>query len=461
MKKCTVVGIIAVLLVSLIACSSTDPVADRNRNSKKVDKVSDISGTVRVALAGWQLDDGIDALTGAKSIGFNTFVKETFNQMYPNIKLEVTQIPWENAQAKQKALLLSKDVDVLYTGGAFASQFYQQGLLRDIDDLIEQDKDFNPDIYLKGLWENSYSTRSLDGTKQFGLPTVLGKRAIVYDKKIFDDWGVEYLSDHPTPEEVLEKAKRMTGKNPKTGKKNYGLWFSGNNINQSTFVALSYAYKVDGGIGSLDDLKNIEWKIDTPEMKKVLAWLEEAAKYAPKAFVNGQGIENFGLENNDVAIALDNGGGSAFTEYRSSGNTELIERFVPVLNLGPNGEGWVAMDPVIMAKDVKDVDSAWEVMKFLAGYETQRHNYENFLMTPTLKEADFTDSKDVYTKKAMEIAEHANPTLMDEANPFYNSKMVPQINGFISDAASGKAPDIKKLLSKMQQEAVEWSKNQK
>ena len=36
--------------------------------------------------------------------------------MYPNIKLEVYQIPWENVKAKQTAMLLSGDADVLYTG---------------------------------------------------------------------------------------------------------------------------------------------------------------------------------------------------------------------------------------------------------------------------------------------------------------------------------------------------------
>jgi multiple sugar transport system substrate-binding protein len=426
----------------------------------EVDLVSEMEGTVRIALAGWQLENGIDALTGEESIGFNQYVEQVFQKMYPNITLEVTQIPWENVRAKQQAMLLSNDVDLLYTGGAFAYQFYQQGLLRDIDDLIEGDPAFDPSIYLEGLWENAYSARSPDKTKQFGIPTVLGKRMIVYDKKIFDDWGVEYLTENPTPEEVLEKAKQMTGTNPVTGEQNYGLWFSGNSLNQSTFVALTYAYGAKGGEGTLADLGEIEWQINTSEMAKVFEWLAEAAQLAPPAFVNGQGAENFGLENNNIAIAIDSTGGAAFSEYRSGGNTELIERFVPVLNFGPNGEGWVATDPIIMAKNVQNVEAAWEVMKFLAGYETQSWNYQNFLGTPTLKEADFVDPNDIYTAKAMEIAAMADPTLMDEANPYYSSEMVPAINGFISQAANGNPPEIAGFLERLQQEAESWSAGQ-
>lgn len=452
----TLLGFV-VLFVS--ACSSSSGNNHDNSKTDDVAVVSEIEGTVRIALAGWQLENGIDALTGKESIGFNHYVEETFNKMYPNITLEVTQIPWENARAKQQALLLSDDVDILYTGGAFAYQFYQQGLLRDIDDLIENDPGFDPGIYLEGLWENSYSAVSPDKAHHFGIPTILGKRMIVYDKQIFDDWGVEVLSDNPTPEEVLEKARQMTGINPKTGEQNYGLWFSGNSLNQSTFVALTYAFGAKGGEGTLADLKSIEWQLNTPEMVQVFEWLKEAAALAPPAFVNGQGAENFGLENNNIAIAIDSTGGAAFSEYRSTGNTELIERFVPVLNLGPNGEGWVATDPIIMAKNVQNVEAAWEVMKFLSSYRTQKWNYENFLSTPTLREADFVDEKDIYTAKAMEIAAMANPTLMDEANPFYSSEMVPVINGFISQAANGNPPDIEQFLEDLQQKAESWSAN--
>jgi len=456
MKKRLIFPLVLVVVLLFSACG---PAGGKGTNMD-VELVSEMEGTVRVALAGWQLENGIDALTGEESIGFNQFVEDVFSKMYPNIHLVVTQIPWENVRAKQQAMLLSNDVDVLYTGGAFAYQFYQQGLLRDIDDLIEGDPNFDPSIYLEGLWNNAYSVVSPDKAHRYGIPAVLGKRMIVYDKKLFDDWGVEYLSENPTPEEVLEKAKQMTGTNPVTGEQNYGVWFSGNSLNQSTFVALSYAFGAKGGEGTLADLGSIKWQLNTPEMAKVFEWLGEAATLAPPAFINGQGAENFGLENNNIAIAIDSTGGAAFSEYRASGNSELIERFIPVLNLGPNGEGWVATDPIIMAKNVQHVEAAWEVMKFLSGYETQRWLHENFLNTPTLKNADYVDPKDIYTAKAMEIAAMANPTLLDEANPFYSSEMVPAINGFISLAANGSAPDIASYLEDLQSDAESWSASQ-
>ncbi|GIO66370.1 extracellular solute-binding protein [Paenibacillus cookii] len=459
MKKLLLLLMSSLLTLSLAACSGgsdTDVTG-----GVEIKKVSDMKGNVRVALAGWQLDNGINAQTGNPTIGLNEYLEQTFNKMYPNIKLELYQIPWENVKAKQSAMLLSGDVDVLYTGGAFASQWYQDGLLRDLDDLIKEDTSFDPNIYLAGIMNNSYSTKSPDGSKQFGIPVALGRRMTIYDKKLFEDWGVEPLSAKADPAEILEKAKKMTGKNPKTGEDNYGLYWSGNSLNGSTFVALTLAFGAKGAEGTLKDVKNIKWHLNTPEMVKVMEWLKEAAKLPPAGFVNAQGAENFGLERNNIAIALDSTGGSTMSEYLSNQNKELLDRFEPVMNMGPKGEGWVAVDPFVMAKNAKDVKASWEVLKFLTSPMTQRYMYDNFSLTPTLKNADFVSSEDKYVKKALEIAEVGHSELMDEANPFYMSDIVPAVNGFISKAATGNAPDIQTFLDDLQQRAEKWSANLK
>lgn len=459
MKKALLLLMSCVLVLSLAACSGgsdTDVTG-----GVEIKKVSDMKGTVRVALAGWQLDNGINAQTGNPTIGLNDYLDQTFYKMYPNIKLELYQIPWENVKAKQSAMLLSGDADVMYTGGAFASQWYQEGLLRDLDDLIKEDKSFDPNIYLAGIMNNSYSTKSPDGTKQFGIPVALGRRMTIYDKKLFEDWGVEPLTAKADPAEILEKAKKMTGKNPKTGEDNYGLYWSGNSLNGSTFVALTLAFGAKGAEGSLKDVKSIKWHLNTPEMVKVMEWLKEASKLPPAGFVNAQGAENFGLDKNNIAIALDSTGGATMNEYQSKKNKDLLDRFEPVLNMGPKGEGWVAVDPFIMAKKAKDVKASWEVLKFLTSPMTQKYMYDNFAQTPTLKNADFVSPEDKYVKKALEIAEVGHSELMDEANPFYMSDIVPAVNGFISKAATGNAPDIQKFLDDLQARAEKWSANLK
>lgn len=461
MKKTVLICLAFIMVFSLVACSSGNSSVEVDGDAPEISSKSDISGTVRVALAGWQLDNGIDPLTGSESIGMNQFLDETFKKMYPNIKLEIYQIPWENAKAKQYAMMLSKDVDVMYTGGAYAAQWYQEGLLRDIDDLIAGDSDFDSNIYLDGVLNNSYSTKSLDKKNQFGIPAVLGRRMTIFDRKLFEEWGVEPLSDKATPEEILNASLKMTGKNPKTGEDNFGIYWSGNSINGSTLVGLTLAFGAKGAEGSLSDMKNIKWQLNSPEMVKVFEWLKKAAPLAPPGFVNAQGAENFGLAKNNIAIGIDMNGGSTMSEFRTSGDKTQLDRFEATMNIGPNGESWVAVDPFIMTKDAKDVKASWEVMKFLAGYETQKHNYKYFAYTTTLKDPDFIMPEDKYVKKALEIANVAHSELMDEANPFFLSDISPAANGFISQAANGNAPDIQTFLDDLQKRAENWSKNLK
>ncbi|MDC3418038.1 ABC transporter substrate-binding protein [Aquibacillus salsiterrae] len=451
--------VVCMLSVFTLAACSSESGSVEGQNSD-IEVVSDIEGTVRVALAGFQLEDGMDPITGVENKGMKTFIKEQFTPRYPNIKVELTQVPWENAKAKQTAMLQSGDVDVLYSGGAFASQWNQKGLLKPLDGLIENDDSFDSSLYLEGLWKGSYSTKSFDKTVHFGIPAVLGRRVTIYDQEIFDQWGVEPLSENPSPQEVLEKAKQMTGENPETGKQNYGLWFDGKSLNASTFVALTHAFGAPGAEGSLDDLANIKWKLNSPEMVKVLEWIEEAAQLPPSGFVNAEGAENFGIEGNDIAIRLDGSGAATMGEVRATDDDALIDRFKPVLNLGPDGQGWVAVDPYVMAKDAQNVEASWEVLKFLTGYEAQKHNYENYTMTPTLADADFVSDQDTFMKVAADIASVTKSTLMDEANPFFSSEITPAINGFISKASNGNAPEIQPFLDNLQERAEKWSANQ-
>ena len=468
MKKSVFAWLSMIMLVmSVVACSSNSqetsaPAASSSSAasegaSEGAGQASDVSGTVRVALAGtWQLEDGIDPITGRELVGLKKTIKEKFETKYPNIKLEISEVPWENAQAKQKALLMSNDVDVIYTAGGWASEWYEQGLLKGIDDLIAADASFDPGIYLQGIWDFSYNTKSLDGEVRFGVPGVLGRRMTVMDKKIFDDFGVPYLSEVPTPEEILEKAKLLTGKNPKTGEQTYGVTFLGNALDASVFQALTRYYNASGGEGNLGDMKNIKFQLNTPEMTKVFEFLGEIGQYAPPAFVNGQGAENFGTEANHIAIALDDAGYSAWSSYTAAGDTAFLDRFKPVMNIGPNGGGYVAVDPFVISAKTEAEQAAWEVVKFMAGYEVQKHMYEGLGFTPTLSNADFVDPKDQYTAYAMKIADVAKSNLMDEVNPFFNSEVVPAVNSFISLAANGKAPDIESYLTNLQDRATKW-----
>ncbi|AIC93594.1 ABC transporter substrate-binding protein [Shouchella lehensis] len=459
MKRRTAITLVA--SVMLIGGCSSQTNSDMVESSEDIEIVSEMEGSVRVAVAGMQLENGIDPITGVPVVGLNEFIEVSFNGRYPNISVNVTTVPWENAMAGQSALLQSNDVDVLYSGGAFASQWQARGLLKNLNPLMEADTSFDPAIYLEGVWQSSFSILGFDGETRFGLPAIAGSRMTMYDKQLFDDWGVEYLSENPTPEEILEKAALMTGENPVTGEQNYGVWFDGASLNGSTFIALMHAYGANGGEGSIDDPGNIEWHLNTPEMKKAVEAYAALTEFVPPEFVNAQGRENFGTDNNTIAINLDGNGAAVMGEYLGNENEDILNRYESSMNLGIDGNGWVPIDPFVMAENAQDEDAAWEFMKFMAGPIAQEWGYNNFKYSPTLTEAAFVLDEDKFTEQNREIADVSHSIIIDEANPFVSGEMVPRLNGFVSSISSGAEVNIDDFLNDIQAEAEKWSEQNK
>jgi ABC-type glycerol-3-phosphate transport system substrate-binding protein len=136
------------------------------------------------------------------------------------------------------------------------------------------------------------------------LPHYCGSNFYAYDKKLLDDWGIEYLSEIPTPEEILIKAARMTGKNPVTGIMNYGIFFRGS---YTTFLLNNIMEAFGGGWGSFNkETGDVEYRWNTQENIEALTWLLKASQYAPRSFLTGrEEVGSWGTPDNTIAMRID------------------------------------------------------------------------------------------------------------------------------------------------------------
>jgi multiple sugar transport system substrate-binding protein len=412
---------------------------------------------------GLNLEDGINPLTNKNYQGWNTFVKEQFAKKFPNVNLTVNTIPWDNNTAKMQTILQSNSTDLLYASASFTGAFYGSGLLMNLNKFMDTDKTFNYEkIYPAGL-KTSYNLTDYTGKTVVALPFILGYRIIVYDKQIFDDWGVPYLSDHPTPQEILQDASKMTGKNPKTGVRNYGVWAQGNSLNLSWILSAGYAFGVTGCEGSLNKPSALKWSINSPQSVQTLQWASNLTKYMPAAFVNGVGNEKFGTKDNDIAIGLDVTGVNIMAQYNATSDQSLLDRYIPTQGLGPKGEGWVVADGIGMSSKVKPADQAvaWDVLKYLASAETEKWYSDNFGPSPMgVKDTSFYNPKDKYILANAKEVENAPASIYDSGNPFYTSDIQPDFQSIISNVAAGKNVDVQADLDSLQKKAVAWSANQ-
>jgi len=330
---------------------------------------------VTLLLVGFPDEDTKDPTTGAPIPGVG-HLHDMFEAAYPSINLTIINIPWgegsTNYTAKTTSMLQNNEACVYLMPGAY--DFGHQGLVEDLNPWVEK----TPGIAQAFLGDSihAYEGWSPDSPHALlGIPYTGGTRVIHYDSKLFQDWGVEPLSLHPTLQEIHDKAVAMTGNNPVTGEQNYGYWYQGKYINWQ-FQVIAHAMGANWGKVNDDGTWTITW--DTPEYLAALKWLVEMSKYAPPGALAADAMpEGFLTDSNVVGIIPEGEPGYYLTAFIS--DPTLAQRFRTTYNVaGPDGKGGLfATDPLSMAKSCDNKDAAWQVMQWLTtSKEAQRYNFE-------------------------------------------------------------------------------------
>jgi len=333
-----------------------------------------VSGEVKVLLIGYPDQDQTDPVTGATVPGIS-HLKDDFEAAYPDIDLQIINIPWGSGSTgygpKTEAMIQGQEACLYDLPGAF--DYGRRGYLVNLDDLIAKDSSF------ENVWGAQFDQWRGWGPSNpdnlWGLPYQVGNRVIHYDAKLFKDWGVEPLSEHPTLDEIATKAKAMTGKNPVTGEQNYGYWLQGKYISWQ-FQTIAHAMGANWGQINPDGTLTVTW--DTPEYHKALDWLVEMSKYAPPGAVTADAMPpGFLTDENQVAIIPEGENGYYIPSFIS--NPDLQQRYRTVNNLvGADGKGGLySANPMSMAASCPNKEAAWIALKWLAGSTaSQKYNFQ-------------------------------------------------------------------------------------
>lgn len=328
------------------------------------------TGKLKVQLVGdFSLEDKTDPVSGQTSKGVK-MLKDEFEKQYPGAEVEFILMGWDNYNEKTQTMLQSGAADVYQVPGI--TTFVEQGLLEPLQPYIDKDS-FDMGSYLTGQVEGWMAMGPNDQDLQiYGLPFIGDSRVIVYDRQLFDDWGVEYLSESPTIEEVLEKASKMTGKNPKTGEQNYGLTFKGGDA-ADTVMNINESLGGQWGTGFL--WKDMKLEFDSETMVQATDLLKEALEYAPEGTMAGQGAENFLTEKNNIAINLRQTPGF----INSLANLGLEDRYEAALlfkNQTTGMGGMFAGSPFSIGASSSNKDLAWEWLKFSGSEFFQQYMWD-------------------------------------------------------------------------------------
>ncbi|OON99331.1 MAG: hypothetical protein ATN35_13185 [Epulopiscium sp. Nele67-Bin004] len=379
MKKFT--KLLSVFSVALLAvgCSSGNASTDTNTTSSSSEASSNASSSnsssdktvLRVQWIGdFQQNDSTDPMTGAKRLGLYV-VENEFERLYPDVDLQFITMGWDDYVKKTQTMIISNEADVYQVPGI--SGLVEQNMLLPLDSYIERDN-YDLNVYLHGQVEGwMVAGPDDDELEIYSLPLLGDTRIITYDKEIFDQWGVEYLSEYPTIDEILTKASQMTGTNPVTGQNNFGLTYEGvdaadsvMNINESL-----------GGIwGTGNKLGELVTEFNSDTMNEAAHIFLELIQYAPETALVGQGSELYGTHANNIAINLRDAPITIFSAQELGlGDRYGVSKLFVNEDLGMGG--MFAGSPLAISTTSENPDLAWEYIKFTSSDFVQQYLWEN------------------------------------------------------------------------------------
>ena len=219
MKKLLAILMALCMLLSLAACGQAAP-----KETEAPAEVQEAPETVPVekdpdpvTIRFWQ--------AGGDTVGASSVMRlllDKFQMENPWITVEYQAIPWSNDPHVQfQTGIAGGDIaDLLVVGSPLDFQLSNEGALLPLDDLLSDavKADISPVLMNECTYTGSENEDMVG--KIMSVPLYTGTRAIMFNKEIFDYFGVEYPTKQMTHAELLEMARKLTG--DMNGTKIYG-----------------------------------------------------------------------------------------------------------------------------------------------------------------------------------------------------------------------------------------------
>ena len=344
------VAVLAVGMLALTACGRSDEPAAEATSAAPVAS-NDLSGTVTV----WAM--------GTEGEALGDFSK-AFTEKYPDVKIDVTAIPWDAAHDKIATAIAADEVpDVSMIGTTWMGEFAATGGLDQTPDIVDKSTFFD------GAWGST-----VVGDVSYGVPWYVETRVIYLDTALAQSAGVS-----PTPAtwddltataKGLQSAGAQWGINLQPGAT--GAW--------QTF--LPFAWQAGAELMSSDG----KLTLDTPEMVKALTYYQSfftdgvAPKELPDGslepdFVAGK-IGSFVSGPWHIGILKDTGGAD-----------EMSKVTLAPMPADVKPASFIGGSNLAVFKSSKNRDAAWTFVQWLSDPKTQADWYAKTSDLPAVQSA--------------------------------------------------------------------------
>src|SRR5690625_415011 len=216
---------LAGLLLLFAACSSDDTEGNNSNNNDQNNDQNDDQNNDQ------KEEDPVELTIGLPG-GYDVTSKDIidgFIEAHPEIDVTIEEAPWsEFTQQIVTRIAGYTAPDVWFKENAYAIGYGERGVAEDLTPYIEADID--TDEYADAL----FAAETPDGII-YGVPHGINPIALAYNKKIFEEAGVDPPTDDWTYDDMIEAAKELTQDTDGDGKTDIYGFGLGANITQGWF----------------------------------------------------------------------------------------------------------------------------------------------------------------------------------------------------------------------------------
>lgn len=359
MKKVLAVLIAATMLTG---CGSKPENVSKNEQESTSDEniTLNLYGTASFVEVGEK--GTTDLTTGVEKPGYEVIVNR-WEELHPNVKLNIQTCPWDNWMSSIQTAVLSEDVDVILHGASLSE------LVEPLNSYLEADPEFAESIFVT---ENKRADvfGPLDQVTVAGLQYVIEPAMAYLDKDIFEHYGVDIPDASWTWDELLETAEKLTGTDPVTGEKTYGVQLT---KTQEQNIMINY-YVIANAFDARPityGASAVESTIDNTNDKMIRTFqmISDLAECCAPNVREGVNVVDDLTADNNAAIRW---GTLAYDKYSKLEAVGIEDRFafvpLPVVEEGEaagSQSTFFGSFNMAICNTSKNKDWAWEFLKFM------------------------------------------------------------------------------------------------
>ncbi|WP_191013955.1 ABC transporter substrate-binding protein [Treponema zioleckii] len=286
------------------------------------------------------------------------------------VKVSIEVVDWNNYWTLLEAGASGGQMpDVFWMHSNTVQMYMENDLLLNLDPYIAADSSIDMSKYYDGI-KNLYTRK--DG-KIFAVPKDHDTIALLYNKAIFDKYGVEYPNDNWTYEDMYEAAKKIT---EASNGSVYGFAVDTSN-NQDGWYNVVYAY---GGKVITDDHKGTT--LASPESKAGMEMVRKLLTVSTPQTVVSETSNDVLFKSGKVAM-ITQGSWMINSFYTAENAKDYAWAMLPYADLNGNGqceknERWSAYNGLGWAAsyNTKDPNAAWGLIAYFCSQAGQREQSE-------------------------------------------------------------------------------------